>query len=85
MNNIEWLGFFGGALTTICLIPQVYRIFKLKSAHDISLSFTMLFLLGIVLWLAYGVFSGLAPIVLWNSITLVLASALLIAKLRYGK
>ena len=85
MNNIEWLGFFGGALTTICLIPQVYRIFKLKSAHDISLSFTVLFLLGIVLWLAYGVFSGLAPIVLWNSITLVLASALLIAKLRYGK
>jgi len=85
VNNIEWLGFFGGALTTICLIPQVYRIFKLKSAHDISLSFTVLFLLGIVLWLAYGVFSGLAPIVLWNSITLVLASALLIAKLRYGK
>jgi MtN3 and saliva related transmembrane protein len=83
--EVEWLGFCAGALTTICLVPQVYRVYKFKSAHDISLSFTVLFLLGIVLWLAYGVFSGLAPIVLWNSATLVLASALLIAKLRYGK
>jgi MtN3 and saliva related transmembrane protein len=82
---MEWLGFCAGALTTICLVPQVYRVFKLKSAHDISLSFTVLFLLGITLWLAYGLSSGLVPVVLWNSITIVLASALLIAKLRYGK
>ena len=81
----EWLGFFGGAITTLCLVPQIYKIFKLKSAREISLSFTILFAIGITLWLSYGVYSRLTPVILWNSITLVLALSLLYAKLKYGR
>ena len=73
-----------GALVTIGLIPQVVRVFKLKSAYEISLPFTLLFLLGGVCWLIYGVLLELIPVVLWNGITVVILAVLLYNKLKYG-
>lgn len=58
---------------------------KLKSAQEISLSFTLLLLSGIICWLIYGIYLSLPPVILWNAITLVLVSALLYAKLKYGR
>jgi MtN3 and saliva related transmembrane protein len=81
----ELLGFIGGALTTMGFIPQVWRLFRLRSAHEISLPFTVFFLLGIAFWLSYGISLGLLSVIIWNAITFVLGFAMLYAKLRYGK
>ncbi len=81
----ELLGFVGGALTTIGFVPQIWRLFKLKSAHEISLTFTLFFILGVTLWLSYGISLRLASVILWNAITLVLGCAMLYAKLKYGR
>jgi MtN3 and saliva related transmembrane protein len=81
----ELLGFIGGALTTMGFIPQVWRLFRLRSAHEISLPFTVFFLLGIAFWLSYGISLGLLSVIIWNAITFVLGCAMLYAKLRYGK
>ena len=81
----EYLGYIGGVLTTFCYIPQIIRVFKLKSAKEISLSFTLLLLAGIMVWLAYGILSSLGPIILWNLVALVIVGVLLYAKLKYGK
>lgn len=81
----EWLGFVGGALVTCSLVPQIIRVFKLRSAYEISLLFTTLLLLGIIIWLAYGISLGLAPVILWNAIGAVLVAVLLYAKLKYGR
>jgi len=83
--TLESLGFVGGALVTCSLIPQVLRVFKLRSAHEISLLFTILLLTGISFWLAYGLAFGLAPVILWNAASLVLVAGLLYAKLKYGR
>ena len=85
MQLAESLGLVAGALTTCSIIPQVTRIFKLKSAHEISLLFNTLLLLGMVLWLSYGIYLNLTPVILWNVIGIALVSVLLYAKLRYGK
>ena len=85
MSTGEWLGFIAGVLTTSSFVPQVVRVFKLRSAHEISLFFNILFLIGIGVWLVYGIYLGLTPVVLWNSITIVLSMALLYAKLKYGR
>ena len=85
MPNPEIIGLISGALTSAGLIPQVVRVFRLKSAHEISLLFTVLFLAGGICWLSYGVFLNLRPVILWNSITLIFVGALLYAKLRYGR
>jgi MtN3 and saliva related transmembrane protein len=84
MNN-ELLGLIAGVFTTFSIVPQLYRVLKLKSAKEISLSFTLCMAFGNLLWLAYGILSGLLPIILWNIISFCLASGLIVAKLRYGK
>ena len=81
----ESLGFVAGALVTCSLIPQLVRVFKLRSAHEISLLFTALLLLGIITWLAYGISFGLIPVILWNATGAVLVAMLLYAKLWYGR
>lgn len=85
MPLVEYLGFIAGALVTCSLIPQLIRVFRLRSAHEISLLFTTLLLLGILTWLAYGISLRLAPVILWNAAGAILVATLLYAKLRYGK
>jgi MtN3 and saliva related transmembrane protein len=85
---LEWrelLGFIGGALTTVGFIPQVWRLFRLRSAHEISLPFTVFFVAGIGFWLSYGILMGLLSVIIWNAITFALGWAMLYAKLRYGR
>ena len=81
----ESLGFIAGVLTTGSFIPQLIRVVKLKSAREISTLFTALLLLGSILWLAYGIYFRLMPVILWNSISTVLVAALMGAKLKYGR
>jgi len=80
-----WLGYMAGALTTFSFIPQIIRVFKTKSAHDISLIFNAMLFVGILLWLAYGILSKDKPIIIWNAIAAVLTCTLLYAKIRYGR
>ena len=85
---MEWkelLGFIAGALMTVGLVPQVFRLFKLRSAHEISLTFTSLFIVGLTFWLSYGIVSRLPSVIVWNSITLALSCGMLYAKLKYGR
>lgn len=81
----ELLGFAGGASIALAFIPQIWRLFKLKSAREISLPFTSLFLLGAVCWLSYGVLLKLPPVILWNAIGSAEICAVLYAKLKYGR
>lgn len=81
----DWLGLAAGALVTCSLVPQLIRVFKLRSAHEISLLFNTLLLLGIITWLAYGIYLKLIPVIIWNAIGAALVSVLLYAKLKYGR
>ena len=81
----EILGYIGGAIMTSSMFPQIYRLFKLKSAREISLPFTLLFVIGAACWLSYGILLKLFPVMLWNAITLASGCAMVYAKLRYGR
>ena len=82
---IEYLGLIGGFLTTICYVPQIIRIIKLKSAQDISLPFTTMLLVGVIIWFVYGIILKLVPIIVWNGIGMIICFTLLLSKLKYGK
>jgi MtN3 and saliva related transmembrane protein len=81
----EVFGFIGGVLVTVALVPQVVKIFRLKSALEISLPFTILLLVGMIFWLGYGILSQQFPIILWNAVGAALVATLLFAKLKYGR
>lgn len=77
------LGFVAGTLTTAAFVPQVVKTWRTRSAHDVSLGMFAIFAAGVLLWLVYGVYIESLPIMIANSITLVLASAMVLFKLRF--
>jgi MtN3 and saliva related transmembrane protein len=85
MQYQELLGLLAGALTTMGFMPQVWRLYKLKSAREISLTFNLLFLIGAATWISYGVVLQLLPVIFWNIIVFLLAAAMLVAKIKYGQ
>lgn len=84
MENDTLLGFVAGLLCTIAFVPQVTKIWKTKSARDVSLPAFVVFTFGVALWIAYGILVHAMPIILWNSVTLVLALAIVAMKMRFG-
>ncbi len=80
----DMLGFFAGALTTIAFVPQVVRIVRTRSAHDISWGMFSIFSAGVALWLWYGIRLGSPPLIAANAVTLALALSILVLKWRYG-
>jgi len=79
------LGLLAGVFTTFAAIPQIIKIFKYKSAADISLLYVIMFLVGGGLWLSYGIVDRLSPIILWNILGLSLNIAILAGKLKYSR
>jgi MtN3 and saliva related transmembrane protein len=45
------IGLAAGLLTTVSLIPQVTKIWKTKSAKDVSRKMFIAFCVGVALWL----------------------------------
>jgi MtN3 and saliva related transmembrane protein len=84
MLKLTFLGLAAAFCTTVAFVPQVVKTWKTRSTADISLSMFVVLLLGIVLWLAYGILLSDVPLIVANVITLVLAGIILIFKLRYG-
>ena len=85
MPFTEYLGLTAGLLTSFSFVPQIIRVFRLRSACEISLLFALAQLTGVALWLAYGVILGMLPIILWNAIAALFIVVLMVAKLKYGR
>jgi MtN3 and saliva related transmembrane protein len=77
-------GFIAAILTTVAFVPQVRKVWRTRSAKDVSLGMYTLFTLGVALWLVYGVLIHSWPIILANGVTLVLAGMVLVMKLKFG-
>jgi len=80
---VTGLGLAAGFLTTAAFVPQVWKIYKTKSAKDVSLPAFLAFAVGVALWFAYGILKKEPPISIWNGITLALAIAIVVMKIRY--
>ena len=83
MDSTTLLGLVAGFLTTIAFVPQVLKIWKTRSAKDVSLPTFLAFSLGVALWMVYGIVKQEPPIVIWNAVTLVLAGAIVAMKLKF--
>ncbi|HEY9651065.1 MAG TPA: SemiSWEET transporter [Coleofasciculaceae cyanobacterium] len=80
---IDILGFLAGALTTIAFVPQLLKTWTTKSAKDVSLVMMITFCTGLFLWFIYGFAIQAMPVIVTNAVTLILASLILILKIKY--
>ncbi|KPM32807.1 Hypothetical protein I595_1234 [Croceitalea dokdonensis DOKDO 023] len=83
MENVELVGLAAAVLTTSAFVPQVYKAWKHRSTKDISLLMYLVFVVGVLLWLFYGIAIDSISIIAANVVTLLLAIAIIVAKLRF--
>jgi MtN3 and saliva related transmembrane protein len=79
------IGSAAAVCTTLSFVPQLLRVWRLKSARDISITMFLLFSLGITLWLSYGLMIHSWPVIMSNVFTLMLSLAIMGLKLRYDR
>ena len=84
-NYIDLFGFLAALLTTIAFLPQVFKTWKTKSADDVSLTMLILFNIGLICWIIYGLNIDSIPIVLANVVTFIFNFSILILKINYSK
>jgi MtN3 and saliva related transmembrane protein len=82
MNDV--IGYIAACLTTLSFLPQALHTFRTRDVSGISLGMYSLFTAGVALWLVYGLLLSAWPIVVANAVTLALALAILVMKLRYS-
>lgn len=85
LNNADLVGAVAAACTTGAFVPQVVRVWRLKSAGEISLTTFSAFAFGTLVWLVYGLLIDSVPVILANAVTLVLSLTIVFLKLNYDR
>lgn len=75
---LDSFGSMAGLCTTVSLLPQLIRIWRRKSASDVSLAMFLLFSFGVACWLVYGLGIGSIPVMAANATTLTLATIIIV-------
>ncbi len=76
------IGYLAGTLTTLAFAPQLLKALKTKSTKDISLLMLLCSTTGMTLWLYHGLLIKDMALILANSVSIALASMLLVYKLK---
>lgn len=72
-----------GVASGAAYLPQAVRIWKRRSSDDVSIVTYLLFLLGQVIWLTYGIRLGLLEVVLGMSANLAGNLAVILSAVRF--
>ena len=83
MDIINIVGAAGGIVSSVTFLPQVVKIWKTKSAKDLSMGTLLFLVLNVSLWLLYGILTNLYPIIITNGIVLSMVFVMIYFKLTF--
>jgi MtN3 and saliva related transmembrane protein len=81
--DLTWTGYVAATLTTVAFVPQAVKTLRTRDTRSISLYMYLVFTVGIVFWLLYGIALHSWPMIVSNVVTLGLAGTILVMKLRW--
>jgi MtN3 and saliva related transmembrane protein len=81
---LTWVGLLAAFCSTAAFLPQVIKTWRTRSTKDISLVMFTVLIIGILLWLTYGIIIQDIPLIVANAVTLVFAGTILFFKLKHG-
>ncbi|MFH1445248.1 MAG: SemiSWEET family transporter [Nanoarchaeota archaeon] len=82
---LEILATMFGIISGIANLPQAYRIFKRKSAKDISILTYSILIVGAIIWLLYGIELANFPIIITNAIGSINIGLVIVGWYFYGR
>ena len=83
--NATWIGLAAGFLTSIAVIPQVVRTWRTRHARDISIWQPVILIIGMLLWLIYGLILHDLPLIAANSFSISCYLVLLVMKIIFDR
>ena len=83
MDLANFIGTAGGIVSSITFLPQVIKIWKTKSAKDLSMMTLFFLILNVSLWLTYGVMRTDYPLMITNGIVLCMILCMVYFKIKY--
>lgn len=78
----EVIGFVAACLTTSSFLPQAIRIWRTRSARDVSLTMYVMMAAGNALWLTYGGLIGSVSMLFANATCLAMVLSVVALKIR---
>jgi MtN3 and saliva related transmembrane protein len=84
LTLLAYIASVAGISMGLSSLPQVYKIYKRKSAADISITTHLIIVIGAFIWLLYGIEINSIPIILSNFIG-ILTNALILMGCYYYK
>ena len=85
---MEWtdvLGLVAGICTTVAVIPQIKKAWQTKKVEDVSPGMFSILIIGVFLWMVYGITQKDMPIIVTNGVSLALNGVMLYLMLQYRK
>lgn len=82
--HIGAIGIIAGICTSVSFVPQIMKIVRTGQVRDISLAMYIVLTAGIFLWLMYGILIREMPIILANSVSMLLCSFVIFKKVSGG-
>lgn len=79
------IGTAAGILTSIAMVPQLFKVIKEKNVEDISGLMLGVLISGLILWIWYGSMKGELPIILSNSFAVLVNLILAFCLIKYKK
>lgn len=73
----EFLGYLAGVCTAIVFLPQSIETVKTKNVQGLSLSTYIIYTIGMISWILYGIYLHSIQMMIFNSISLVFALIIL--------
>jgi MtN3 and saliva related transmembrane protein len=80
---VRLIGLCAATLTMFSFVPQVIKIYRSKSAKDVSFTMLVQFSCGATLWTVYGIFMRDGIIILANVVTLATLLAAIFLHYKY--
>ena len=83
MINPDIFGYLATSLNIVMLVPQVLQTWKTKKTKDLSFASLLLFSGASVLWLSYGLAKNALPVIIANTVLIIMNFILIDIKIRY--
>lgn len=85
MTSLDILGLIATCCSTSSFVPQVWRTWKTRDVSGISLSTYAIITVGLALWLVYGILRNDLPLIVGNSVMVVLTGSIAVMKIKFEK
>lgn len=84
--NLGWtdvLGLVAGMCTMVAVVPQIKKAWETKKVEDVSPGMFIVLIIGVFLWVIYGITQKDLPIIATNGVSLALNGLMLYLMIRY--